>query len=75
MHNYSTNGVWCPPAVKLIIDFFIKHPDEWYARPAIQLKCKTGMRMTNDVLLRLYREEELNRKPCPCGKGWMYKYK
>lgn len=72
--NYTKDGNWCPPASKIIMDFFIKNPDNWYARPEIQQKVKVGMRMVNEVLLELYRQEELKRKACPCGKGWIYKY-
>lgn len=68
------NGKVLPAIRNIIYDFFAKNPDEWFSALFIKNKCKLGERSTYAQILTLYREKELIRKSCPCGRGYLYKF-
>ena len=75
MPRNTFNGKWKPLARDIILNYLKKYPKDFIAEPQIRLKTALGMKTCNSTLHILTDNKSLIRKQCPCGRGWMYKYK
>jgi|GEM_PF-6273566 len=75
MSKNPNTDEWLPPNRKVLQDFFTKHQDDWFSCQELIHRTKLGVRTMYDNILTLYRDNEVMRKSCPCGKGWLYKYR
>ena len=75
MPRDTLNGKWKPLARDIILNYLKKYPKDFIAEPQIRLKTALGMRTCNGAHNILVNTNSLIRKRCPCGRGWMYKYK